>query len=75
LGCEDATAGADIIRRATYGYAIGVGNEVLFDQMNPKQFYTCSEARAAADVLAGDIEKFGLRAGIKAFVARKIGRK
>jgi hypothetical protein len=75
LGYDDATAGANIIRREWYGYAIFVGNEMLFDPTEPKRFYTCDEARAGADELAGDIEKLGLRAGIEAFMARNFGRK
>jgi hypothetical protein len=75
LGCEDATAGYDIIRRTVYGYAIAVGNEMLFDPTDPRRFYTCEEARAGADELAGDIEKLGIRAATEAFMARNFGRK
>ena len=57
-----------------YSYAIAVDNEMLFDQMNPKRFYTCDEARDGADELAGDVEKLGLRAAIEAFMARYFGR-
>jgi hypothetical protein len=75
LRYEHVTAGADIVRRARYGFAIFVGTEMIFDHTNPEQFYLCREARDGADVLAGDIEKLGLRAGIEAFMSRDIGRK
>jgi hypothetical protein len=72
---EDATGGAGepggIIQRAVFRYGIGIGTVLLFDQMNPERFRTCSEAREAAEELGVDIDKLGLSAGTDAFMARR----